>query len=71
VRADSLQKLFHNSLQISADMAHALHPNYSDRHKSNHRPSMNKGVVIKINHNQRYSTDAVSASLIKTIAERG
>ena len=48
------------SLVISADGAHATHPNYVDRHEPDHRIALNGGPVVKINANQRYATDATS-----------
>lgn len=51
-------------------MAHCIHPNYSDKHKANHKPNLNNGVVIKINPNQRYATDAISASILKVLAQK-
>ena len=48
------------SVVVSADGAHATHPNYADRHEPNHQIVMNGGVVIKRNANQRYATDAGS-----------
>ena len=47
------------SLLISADMAHALHPNYADKHDKNHGVKLGGGAVIKTNANQSYATDAL------------
>ncbi len=59
-----------NSFMISADNAHAVHPNHVDKADPVNRPVINKGIVIKYNANQKYTTDAVSAATFKLICER-
>ena len=59
-----------DSFMISADNAHALHPNYTDMTDPVNRPLFNKGIVIKYNANQKYCTDAVSAAIFKDICTR-
>lgn len=54
-----------SSLVISADGAHATHPNYADRHEPDHRIALNGGPVLKINANQRYATDATSQAVFE------
>ena len=64
---EDLYRAIHNSFMISADMAHALHPNYPEKHDPTNHPYMNGGPVIKINANQKYVTDGDSAAVFKTI----
>lgn len=58
------------SFMVSADNAHATHPNYPEYADRIDRPKLNGGIVIKYNANQRYTTDAVSAAVIMKICER-
>lgn len=53
---------FANSFFISADMAHAFHPNHPAAYEPEHHATVNKGPVIKTNANQRYSTNADTAA---------
>ncbi len=62
---DALRKLLARSMFISADNAHALHPNYADRHDSNHGPKLNGGPVIKVNANQRYASNSATQALFR------
>lgn len=59
-----------NSLFVSVDNAHATHPNYPERHDPQHQVELNSGPVIKVNANQRYTTDAMSMGLVELAAER-
>lgn len=59
-----------SSYMLSADNAHAVHPNHTDKADPTNRPYMNKGIVIKHNANQKYTTDAVSDTIFKAICEK-
>jgi len=61
----ALVRSLQRSYQVSADMAHAVHPNYADKHDGTHSPIMNAGPVIKNNVNTRYATDGVTAALFR------
>jgi len=58
------------SLFVSADNAHATHPNYPERHEPAHHIALNAGPVLKHNANQRYTTDAMTEGIFRLAAER-
>lgn len=68
-KKDIKEIAFRNSILVSADMAHAVHPNYSDFHESNHQPKIHSGPVIKENANQRYATDGVTKVIFSELAK--
>ncbi|KAK9472536.1 peptidase M18 [Dipodascopsis tothii] len=57
------------SFLLSADMAHAVNPNYAEKYESQHRPKLNAGPVVKINAKQRYSTNSPGLVLLQEVAE--
>ena len=58
-----------SSFLVSADNAHAVHPNYADKTDPTNRPYINKGIVIKYSANQKYTTDAVSGAIMRAICK--
>ncbi len=67
---DALHRSLAGSLCISADNAHAVHPNYPERHEPGHRPIVNQGPAIKVNSNQRYATSADTAVAFQRACEQ-
>jgi aspartyl aminopeptidase len=59
---DEWRRALAASVCVSADMAHATHPNYTERHEPGHWIELNGGPVVKTNVSQRYATDARSAA---------
>lgn len=58
------------SFLISADNAHAVHPNHPELEDPTHRPVLNGGIVIKYSANQKYTTDAVSGAIMQELCRR-
>lgn len=63
-------RMLASSFMVSADNAHALHPNYTDKSDPVSRPVLNGGIVIKYNANQKYTTDAVSSAYFQALCRR-
>ncbi len=63
-------RLLADSFMISADNAHAVHPNHPEKADPTNRPYLNGGIVIKYHGSQKYTTDAVSAAVMKEICKR-
>ena len=59
-----------NSFMLSADNAHGVHPNHTDKACPTNRPYPGNGVVIKYSANQKYTTDAISAAVFEEICNR-
>ena len=64
------QVMLANSFIISADNAHAVHPNHPEFADANNAPVVNGGVVLKFNANLRYSTDGVSAAIFRKVCQK-
>jgi aspartyl aminopeptidase len=62
---DDLHRVLAASSCVSADNAHAVHPNYAERHDPDHAPLVNHGPAVKLNVNQRYATSADTAVLFE------
>lgn len=59
-----------DSFLISADNAHAVHPNHPEKADPTNRPYLNGGIVIKYHGSQKYTTDGISAARMKDYCER-
>lgn len=66
---ENTSRMIANSVMISADNAHGVHPNYADKHDSNHGPILNDGPVLKVNANQRYASNSQTGALFKHLCE--
>lgn len=69
-REEPLSMLLSSSFMVSADNAHAVHPNYTDMSDPTNRPFINGGIVIKASANQKYTTDGIAAAMCKNICDK-
>lgn len=67
---DTRVRVLDRSLMVSADNAHGIHPNFSDRHDENHGPLLNRGPVIKVNANQRYATNSETSAIFRVLCDQ-
>lgn len=70
VGGEDYSTMISNSFMVSADNAHAKHPNHPELADRDNAPVMNGGIVVKWNANQKYTTDGVSDAIFRTICER-
>ena len=64
---EHVARVLSKSRLISADNAHAVHPNYENKHDAEHKPVLNGGPVIKYNANQRYATTSTTAAMFRDL----
>ena len=64
------RQLVAGSFLISADNAHAVHPNHPEKADPTNRPYLNGGIVIKFHGNQKYTSDAVSSAKMKDLCKK-
>ncbi|NOQ23431.1 MAG: M18 family aminopeptidase [Candidatus Aegiribacteria sp.] len=67
---DEYFRCLSRSIQVSADGAHAVHPNYSEKHDPGCRPVINGGPVIKVNAMEKYTSNDITSAYFRTCAER-
>ena len=69
-KEEDYYQIIEKSFLVSADMAHAVHPNFSEEHDPKNRPVLNKGPVIKYNANLKYTTNASTAAVLIDLMEK-
>ncbi|MCM1266409.1 MAG: M18 family aminopeptidase [Bacteroidales bacterium] len=70
IGAEEYRCMLADSFLISADNAHAVHPNHKEKADETNRPVLNGGIVIKYHGSQKYATDAYSAAVMKDLCNR-
>lgn len=63
-------EMIYNSFMISADVAHGVHPNYSEKSDITNYTKINKGFAIKLNYNQKYATDTYAIGIVQQLCEK-
>ena len=66
---EAKRRLLDNSMLISVDNAHGIHPNFPDKHDQQHGPILNQGPVLKINANQRYASNSETGAMISALCD--
>ncbi len=69
ITPEELARTIDQSMLISADNAHGVHPNYADKHDANHGPILNQGPVIKVNASQRYASNSETSAAFRIICD--
>jgi len=67
---ENFVRMMDKSMMVSADNAHAVHPNFADKHDKNHGPEINMGPVIKTNANQRYASNSETSAIFKQLCKK-
>ena len=68
--SETIKCMYADSFMISADNAHAVHPNHPEKYDMENSCYVNRGVVIKFNAAQKYTTDAISAAVFKAVCRK-
>ncbi len=63
------RRLLDNSMLISVDNAHGIHPNFPEKHDQQHGPILNQGPVLKINANQRYASNSETGAVFTALCD--
>ena len=67
---EAFTRMIDQSMLISTDNAHGIHPNFADKHDDNHGPVINQGPVIKSNANQRYASNSETSAIFRSLCKK-
>ena len=70
ISGEAFEKMLASSFMVSADNAHAKHPNHPELSDAENAPVLNGGIVVKWNANQKYATDGISDAIFRTLCDR-